>query len=134
MITWKPAADYLRCNPSFFGAPRYDGVIIHKAGGRGVPAQYIFAQLIFVFSIVIGEHTYPLALVHPMTQKPARRLDQDLSLYRVRAKLRTEAVFVPVRSIVRGALLYPVPQKAREYYVVDTVDADMFVRVQKIFS
>lgn len=136
MITWKLMADNLRCSPSFFGQPRYDGVIIHKAGNSlSHDAEYAFAQLIFVFIVVVDEHTYPLALVHLMDHKrPSRRMDKDLSLYRIRAKPRSQAMFIPVRSIVRGALLFPVPAKTNEFFVVDTVDADMYLRVKAIFN
>lgn len=90
------------------------------------------------------------------------RLDRDLGFCRVRSKRRTETVIVPINCIVRGAVLvpdfsrHPVPsqllgeeskrervklmdelymkgiKEQREYFVVDTVDADMFLRMQEL--
>ncbi len=134
-VTWKTVTDYLRCSPMFFGKPRYDGVIINSTGGKCV-----FAQVILLFSIVINKKTYAVAYVQLLDEEISehKQIDKDLCLYRVRARPRSKSIFIPIQSIVRGALLYNVPDddysEADEFFVVDTVDSDMFLRVPEIFG
>ena len=142
LVTWKLETDHLRCSPNFFGNPRYDS-IIYKAEGviPNGPPTYVFAKFKFIFTIKLGEALIHLAYVIPcdVVKKPSK-LDKDLCLYRVRA--RRTALFIPVDAIVRGALLYSVPivdaeapePTHDEFFVIDTVDADAFLRVKKIFS
>jgi hypothetical protein len=129
-VTWQRSTDLLRCNPEFYKkGPRYDCVIVQTVSG------YIFARLIFIFECTLDGITYAFALVHPFDAPPGprRRKDIDLGLYRLREKLRKEAEFIPVRSIVRGALT--VDDFAREGYrlVMDLVDTDMFLRLKGIY-
>ena len=58
-------------------------------------------------------------------------MDRELGLCRVRVKQRPE--FIPLRSIVRGAVLYKDPGKVSDYLAVDTVDSDMFLRLKELF-
>ena len=135
-ITWRLETDYLRCSPSFFGRPRYDGVFYLLDGTDGGPdAKYGFGILIFVFTLEIqGEGKVPFAMIEdmlPPTQR--RRMDEELGLCRVRSKGRTRTSIILAESIIRGALLYRVPDRPSDYYVVDTVDADMFIRMKPVF-
>ena len=135
-ITWKQLADHLRCSPSFFGQPRYDGVIYQKDGdvlaGTGV---FGFARLVFIFTISVLEVSYALALVQRMDIAKMRRVDRELSLFRIRTRPKAMFSFIPVRSLVRGAFLFPVPdRKSLEFFVVDAIDADMFVRIKEIYD
>ena len=130
-VDWRQKTDYLRCNPEFYGHPRYDCVIVHTGGDH-----YIFARLIFVFRCTIDQKQLSLALVHPfdapvesLAQRPK---DKDLRLFRVRAQLRTKPEFIPVHSIVRGALLAPDFDKEGDFFVMDSVDTDMFLRVKRL--
>ena len=138
-VTWKMVTDYLRCSPDFHGKPRYDSAIVDAGAGR-----LALVKLHFAFILEYGNKRYPLALVQP-TQTPARTsrapvraavqqddIDHDLALCRVKAK--KTPVFVPLRAIVRGALLYPDPVKKDEYLAVDTIETgDMFLRLKEMF-
>ena len=115
--------------------PRYDAVIVQIAEGH-----FIFARLHFAFVCEINHKMYALALIEPMdiiqpsaTASNLRipNLDRDLALCRVRTRRKVE--FIPLRLVVRGALLYPDPERAHDYIVVDVVDQDMFLRLKEIF-
>ncbi|KAG1736663.1 uncharacterized protein EDB91DRAFT_1238031 [Suillus paluster] len=51
--------DYLHCSPMFHNVPRYDSVIIRTQDG------IIFGHLIFIFMCLVGDASYPMALIHP---------------------------------------------------------------------
>ncbi|KAI6154902.1 hypothetical protein BKA82DRAFT_4010622 [Pisolithus tinctorius] len=56
----------------------------------------------------VFEDTFQFALVQPLTARTGVcRLDQDLRLVRVKAVSRAASIFIPVKSIIRGTLLYP---------------------------
>ncbi|KAH9901641.1 hypothetical protein C8Q73DRAFT_636091 [Cubamyces lactineus] len=129
-VTWKLNTDNLRCNPSFHGAPRYDHIIYninHTEVG--------FAQLQFVFVCEFMGTRYPLALVRRLDVVNTRRtVDRDLGLCRVRCtNIRHASQFIPITSIVRGALITPDAEKASDSFVIDTVDGDMFLRLRQDF-
>lgn len=128
-MTWKLVTDYLRCNPSFHGRARNDGVII-SLGGDDV----FFAILEYVFTCAVGEDVQPLALIHPLDARTGTRLrkDKDLGLYRVRAQPLPSCRFVSVHCIIRGAMLVPDQENYGDYFVVDTVDTDMFLRMKTV--
>ncbi|KAG2751664.1 hypothetical protein P692DRAFT_201838757 [Suillus brevipes Sb2] len=125
MVDWRQHTDYLRCNPHFFGSPRFDCVFI-----RLTENKVILSRLVFCFECLIGNNTFPLALVHPFDVPTGLRTrkDKDLNLFRVRARPRAQAQFFSVRSFIRGALL--VPDGPSDYLVVDTADTDMFLRLK----
>ncbi|KAK0464016.1 hypothetical protein IW261DRAFT_1427519 [Armillaria novae-zelandiae] len=79
MINWTTSTDYLWCSPNFYNHPRYDFLLVDST------EQPFFAQLIMIFTCVIGGKLFPLALVHPVDQ-PAdsvtEQLDKDLGFYR----------------------------------------------------
>lgn len=99
----------------------------------------VFAKLIYIFTYTVGESQYPLALVQMLDQPldqcqtTSIRIDRDLGFYRVWAKPRNSCEFIPIRSIVRGALLFDAFEGEGESLVVDTVDADMYLRVKQLF-
>ncbi|KAG2121427.1 hypothetical protein DEU56DRAFT_873780 [Suillus clintonianus] len=128
MVDWRQCKDLLRCNPEFFGSPRYDCVMVQTDN------QPFFARLIFMFGCSIGETNLSLALIHPYDVGIGVRSkhDTDLGLWRVRAKLRSSPEFISVRSIIRGAALASDPGRQGDYFVIDTVDADMFLRVKSL--
>ncbi|KAK0470789.1 hypothetical protein EDD18DRAFT_1315381 [Armillaria luteobubalina] len=139
LVNFKKSTDLLRCNPSFYNNPRYDGVIINT--DRGV---YI-GRLIQLFECEYLEQKYPLALVHPFDitvtdgrQRWKHQHDRDLGFYRVRARPRVYSQFVSIYAIIRGVLLVEDNSSdlgnGQDYFVVDTIDSDMFFRMKKIKS
>ncbi|KIP05748.1 hypothetical protein PHLGIDRAFT_73799 [Phlebiopsis gigantea 11061_1 CR5-6] len=128
-VTWCMLTDYLHCNPSFWGHPRYDGVAINASEGKTM-----FGQLEFVFTCYVHGKTVPLAMILPYDAPigPVLRKDKHLGLYRVRTPLPRKYEFVPVNSIVRGALLVEDLSTFGDCFVVDVTDTDMFLRMKKI--
>ncbi|KAI6155453.1 hypothetical protein BKA82DRAFT_4326665 [Pisolithus tinctorius] len=129
MVDWEVAVNYLRCNPSFHGRPRYNGTLIQLS-----ETKTAFVRLIFMFTckVAVFKDTFQFALVQPLTAGTGvRRLDQDLRLVRVKAVSRAASIFIPVRSIIQGALLYLDPSHHGEFLVVEHTDGDMFLRMRE---
>ncbi|KAI6036965.1 hypothetical protein BKA83DRAFT_4460212 [Pisolithus microcarpus] len=84
VVDWCQYTDHLQCNPNFHGHSHYD-------------------------CCVVGEETFPLALVQPYDAPTRPRLMKDihLNLWRVRKQPCESAEFFSVQSIIRGALLCP---------------------------
>ncbi|KAG2029714.1 hypothetical protein BDR03DRAFT_880154 [Suillus americanus] len=106
LVDWRQHTDYLRCNPCFYNAPRFDCIFIQTN------AKVIVGRLLFLFECPVGEDLFPLALVHPFDAPTA------------------QAEFFLVRSIICGALL--VHDAGLDYLVIDTVDTDMFLWVKEM--
>ena len=126
MVDWNIKMDYLRCSPKFMGAPRYDFVILDRPQGR------IFSRLVFVFVCRVNGHDYHLALVQTLEKKTrpnTRNIDRSLSIFRWHIRARSRCEVVPLSSIVRGAVLLADAKYAGDYFVIDTLDDDMFLRV-----
>ncbi len=95
-----------------------------------------------VFECTVREKTFPLMLIRPFDQPMeghSAQKDQDLGFYRVRTDMKkSEPHLVSIYSVIRGALLIedsdfnPEDENAKEYLVVDVVDADMFLRMQSL--
>ncbi|KAF8263167.1 hypothetical protein EI94DRAFT_1598647 [Lactarius quietus] len=121
---WTEGRDIMRCNASFHGEPRFDCVIIHDdAPGLSVARLRDLLRC----SLPSGEEI-DLALVRWFSRshwKPktvwsgCRVLNEDV-----------ESSLVTMDYVLRGALLCPVSQHKNEkaHYIIDTVDADMFLR------
>ena len=77
--------------------------------------------------------SHPLVYVESYCQPSdqVRRKDKDLGLYRVQKKANPYKI-ISVQSIVRGALLVQDSENPDDYFVVDTVDADIFLRMQSL--
>ncbi len=126
--------DYLRCSPDFYNHPRYDCVIVEGSEGS------FFAQIIMLFSCVVGGKSFPLALVHPFDKPVATsnaKLDKDLGFYRVQARKRVQSTFISIYAIIRGVLLvedyrFKSTDGVKEYLVVDSVDSDLFLRMKSL--
>ncbi|KAG1785854.1 uncharacterized protein HD556DRAFT_1450294 [Suillus plorans] len=129
LVDWCMHQDLLRCSPNFYGSPRYDCVMVNTANTP------FFARLVYMFSCLVGSTEFPLALIHPYDVGIAnsrRRRDNDMGLWRVRAKPRSSSEIISVRSIVRGAALARNPETDGDYFVIHTVDTDMFLRVKAL--
>ena len=75
-----------------------------------------------------------MALVQPFTAiTTLRKKDKDLRLHRLQTKPRETAIFVPARSIIHGAYIIPEGLKENTSLVVDVVDTDMFLRINKMY-
>ena len=46
---------------------------------------------------------------------------------------RSRCEIIPVDSLVRGAVLVSDKNYADDYFVIDTLDADMFLRVKALY-
>jgi len=81
----------------------------------------------------MGNQTYPVVYVKSYCRPSGqvRRKDKDLGLYRVRVKADPYEI-ISVQSIVRGTLLVQDSDNLDDYFVVDTVDADMFLRMKSL--
>ncbi|KAI0366900.1 hypothetical protein BV20DRAFT_1093373 [Pilatotrama ljubarskyi] len=126
-VTWRELTDHLRCNPIFQGAPRYD-YILYRVDDKTIG----FAQLKLVFIYTFRQAPLPLALVRCL--KPVRSrsaIDRELGLLRLRPHDTTE--FIPVESILRGAMVAQDFGTDGHYLAIDTVDGDMFVRLRQHF-
>lgn len=132
MVTWQVDTDLLRCNPLFFGKPHFDFIVVDTVKKK------IFARLIYVFAIWIGDKPYPLALIQPFDayMGPVWHKDKELGLWRVGMRLRSSSEFISIKSIIRGALLVRDFEegKENEYIVMDVVDGDMFLHVEEMRS
>lgn len=112
----------------FHGLPRYDCVILQAESGP------IFAKLLLVFTCIVGDVTYPIALTLPYDQPVGTRprKDKDFKFWRVKAKPRASAECFSVQSIIRGCVLAEDSSRANEFLVVDTTDTDIFLRMKEI--
>lgn len=125
--------DIVRAHPSFHNRPRYDCVIINAGDNK-----YFFARLLYIFGIFVAGATQYIALILPYDAPIARadwpQFDRDLKFTRVRACPRSQASFIHVESIVRGAVLIPAHdvQYGDEYLVFDPLDEDLWQRNQSM--
>lgn len=129
MVDWHIKTDYLRCNPKFHGRPRYDFIIAHLPQGR------VFAQLVFVFVCRVNEQNYRLALIQPldkMSRASTKTVDKGLSIYRWHIRARNRCEVIPLDHIVRGAVLVKDTKFSGDYFVIDTLDDDMYLRVKNL--
>ncbi|KAI5990052.1 hypothetical protein F5J12DRAFT_907606 [Pisolithus orientalis] len=129
-MDWWQATNYLWCNPSFHGKPRYDTVLFQL-----LHSEIAFAHLVFMFSCNIPDFsTYQFALICPYTANinvARSSFDNAFRLAHIKAHPHTVSIFIPIQSIVRGALLYPDPKYKDKYFVVEHIDGDMFCHVNK---
>ncbi|KAG1726420.1 uncharacterized protein EDB91DRAFT_1239645 [Suillus paluster] len=129
LVDFRQTTDYLRCSPSFHNLPRYDCVIVNTTAG------VFFARLLFLFTCVIHDTFYPIALVHPNDAITGRRLQKDkhLKFWRVRSQPReTASEFILAESIIRGVALAPDLTTAGDFLVMDTVDSDIFLHMKQM--
>ncbi|TFK20456.1 hypothetical protein FA15DRAFT_646974 [Coprinopsis marcescibilis] len=137
--TWLSETNLLRCNPEFYGEPRYDAVIIQQDAG------IMFARLLRLFVVFPTaedkdiSHGTPLALILPyngaVTQSQ-RKKDLDLEFYHVRGTPQAHPEIVSAHTIIQGAVLTHTYDSSdtRSYFVFDVLDADMFLRVQELLN
>ena len=129
-VDWKAYTDYLRCSPSFHGQERYDFVLVDTVDGE------IFARLLFIFICKVDDTEYPLALIHPHDEPIEKypEKDADLGFYRVQATSQKKSEFIFLDSMIRGALVVEDYDTENQFFVVDVVDSDMFLRMQELLA
>lgn len=115
----------------FHGAPRFDAVIINTTKGP------LFARLLYAFALRSSKDDPGVAIVLALPYDgyvpPAqRKRDENFGLLRVAQARSAVPEFFLARTVSRGALLAPAGASATEFYVVDVIDADMFLRVREI--
>ena len=128
-VDWCQYMDYLWCSPSFHGRAHHDCAIFQTQQCD------IFTQIIFLFTCSIGDKKFPLALVQPYDAGlVGQQLSKDnhLGFWRVHEQSCASTEIFSVHSIIRGALLYPDNTRPSEHLVIDTIDTDMFLRVQEM--
>ncbi|KAI6102268.1 hypothetical protein F5141DRAFT_1065743 [Pisolithus sp. B1] len=129
MVDWEVATDHLRCSLKVHGQQWYDCALIQLS-----ETKTAFVQLIFLFTCKVAalDDIFHLALVQPLTAGTGLcRLDQDFDLIRVKAVSCAASIFIPVKSIIRGALLYPDPSHHGEFFIVEHIDGDMFLQMKQ---
>ncbi|KAG2034084.1 hypothetical protein BDR03DRAFT_993845 [Suillus americanus] len=129
LVGWCMHQDLLRCNLKFYGSPRYDCVLVSIAD------KPFFARFMYMFSCLIGGTDFPLALIYPYDvsiPSSHQRRDNDLGLWRVRAKPRSSSEIISVQSIIQGVALANDPETPGDYFVTHTVDNDIFLRIKAL--
>ena len=63
-----------------------------------------------------------------------RLKDHDLGFYRMKSNLHMQYEIIPLHSIIRGAYIIPDYEHDDEYLIVDTIDADMFLRLKSLVT
>ncbi|KAF9490004.1 hypothetical protein BDN71DRAFT_1525388 [Pleurotus eryngii] len=133
-VTWEVETDYLRCSPMFYGQPRHDYVIIKTSQPLGQFTPFLIGRLAFMFCCQVGDHKHHLAFIDPLDALigPWRRVDTELGLIRLRSKPTRTGEFIFIESIIRGVLVVEANDGTDDYFVVDTVDEDMFLRYKAV--
>ncbi|EPQ53799.1 hypothetical protein GLOTRDRAFT_107062 [Gloeophyllum trabeum ATCC 11539] len=121
---WTSSADILRCNDAFHGQERFDCVLVNYDRPDLAPARL---RALFRCRLPSGKHV-DVAMVRsfsrsgwaPRTRWEGGQVYEELN----------DTAFVMMDYVIRGALMTPVFSQAKKslYYMVDTVDADMFLR------
>ncbi|KAJ7587834.1 hypothetical protein C8J56DRAFT_786443 [Mycena floridula] len=98
-VNWKLADNYLRCHPNFHGRARYDFVLVKTLGTP------FFGELVYMFSSIVDEKSYHLALIWPYeVVKHRSHKDRDLGLLRVRRQAGVASEIISVDTVIRGAV------------------------------
>lgn len=118
---WQEKEDILRCNPDFFGRPRYDCVVINTE-----PISFGRIHALFTFKSR-SRNSYNIALItylEPSTWKPKTKWE-GCQVFKESGR----AEFVFAEYLVRGCHMIPAFDKSgRMFYLNDLVDPDAFLR------
>lgn len=76
---------------------------------------------------------YGCALVQPFDIATRRTGDVELGLCRIKKQAQDKAVVIPIRAIIRGAIVVEDKVHAGEYTVMDMTDGDMYLRLMSMF-
>ena len=128
-VDWNIKTDYMRCSPKFNGHPWYDFVLAKIGGGL------VFARLVFVFTCRVSRLNYRLALVEVLdkqTRTSTRNVDKKLSIHRWHIRHRKRCEVISLDCIVRGAVLVGDTKHTGDFFVIDALDDDMYLRVMRM--
>ncbi|KAI6008905.1 hypothetical protein F5J12DRAFT_936001 [Pisolithus orientalis] len=106
-VDWKVVTDHLQCNLSFYGQPQYDCTLIQL-----METDTAFVHLISIFTCNIhGVGSISLAFIQPLTAKVGGtcQIDIDLWLICIQAAPCNNPIFIPIQSILCGAVVAPDP-------------------------
>ena len=95
-----------------------------------------FAKLVVMFVVKAEGQQVLMALVQGADKGIGGRprvVDRDFGLHRLKMWERTASRFIPLQSIIRGALVAHDSQNHDEYVIVDIIDPDMFLRVRAMY-
>ncbi|KAJ7831709.1 hypothetical protein B0H14DRAFT_2365040, partial [Mycena olivaceomarginata] len=125
-VDWNSRRDILRCNPKFHGPPQYNSVI-YKAQDDDLA----MGQLELVFRCHLPHKVYlDLALIHLYHKSswvPRTRTDCLIREW------SPDSLFISMEHVTRGTLLCPIFGAPVEvFYMMDCIDADMFLCVNNI--
>ncbi|KAK6984567.1 hypothetical protein R3P38DRAFT_2575663, partial [Favolaschia claudopus] len=125
---WRGLRDIVRCNPSFHKQRRQDCVLFDSdAPGMS------FARLSALIRCTLeSRRQFDVALVQ--TFKPSKwRPNTNWAGCQVHEQTKEYSLLL-MNYVIRGALLTPArgTTKERLHYLVDTIDADMFLRADKV--
>jgi hypothetical protein len=130
-VDWCTKTDYLRCSPAFHGNERRDFVLLNH-----LRLGHAFGRLTLIFTCKVGSYNYPLALVQMLERgnrgAEIKRIDKSLSIHRWHLQPRSQCQVIPLDNIIRGALLVADTEYKDDYFVVDTLDGDMYLRMMRM--
>ncbi|KIJ56113.1 hypothetical protein M422DRAFT_150851, partial [Sphaerobolus stellatus SS14] len=117
---WEDRQDILRCNPKFFGHPRYDFAIINTN-------PFSFGRIYALFSCQSrSKIRYDIALIRqlrPSSWKPKTKWEG------CKVFEEKEYDFFFVKYLIRGCHMIPTFEKSRKvFYLNDLIDGDAFLR------
>ncbi|KAF8834824.1 hypothetical protein BDN67DRAFT_992580 [Paxillus ammoniavirescens] len=97
-------------------------------------STFFFVCLLFLFRYTVDKRTLDLALVLPLDALASnkRTVDKDLHFTRLRLRSAAAPEFIPLESIVHGALLVPDLGRDGDYFLVDNIDGDMFLCAKQL--
>ncbi|KAJ7895434.1 hypothetical protein B0H13DRAFT_2523871 [Mycena leptocephala] len=124
---WRGLRDILRCNPSFHGNARFDSVLFNS-DSPGMSFARIFALLCCTLE---SKRQFDVALVRAFPQRKWKPWTEWAGC-QVHKEVKSYSLLL-TDYVIRGALLTPVNEGGKENicFLVDTVDADMFLRADK---
>ncbi|KAJ7791390.1 hypothetical protein B0H14DRAFT_2395645, partial [Mycena olivaceomarginata] len=127
MVNWSPQRDILRCNPKFYGRPRYDCVLYNAESD-----PLSLARLIGLLRCTIpGGAKFDLAFVYRFKNSKWKPRTFWRGCRVVEECRRPE--FLPLEHVARGALLAHAwgTKRTNLFFPIDTIDDDMFLRLNK---
>ena len=123
----QPQVDIVRCNPSFFGKPCWDTIIVKTELGDS------FARLHSIFEAHDPQCNQVWQLARITWCVPSPNSQQDRLVGQQRIHEASQGHFIPLASIVRACHTIPTYDDHSNCasYINDLVDTDMYLRLNK---